>query len=153
MNQTDLLDLIAEDLGSSRLTLNAEGACTVWLDHEVDLDIQVLEPCDEVRFALPLGRPVAAHRGPVMAEALAANALLATTSPHHLAWEAATERLVLCTTLRLDHVARATLAGDLDTFIHTSSALRAQLQQAGVVSPESTESLRNGRRHAGFFQP
>lgn len=135
MNTPDLLSLLADGLGLQRLDLNPDGACAVRLQDGIDLDIQVLEHCEEVRLTLPVGEPDPGRCHEVLAEALLANALLASMSSRHLAWEGSSQRLVLCQTLRFDQVSPSLLRQDLDEFTAACRALRRQLQQDGVFQP------------------
>ncbi len=132
MNPDALLAAIAHHLGLPRLTLNADGACAVRLTDGLDLDMQVLPIAEEVRWTLPLGQPDPAHVASLLAQSLLANTTLASTTPRHLAWEAASQRIVLCQTQPLSALTPDTLGQDLDAFLAACRAVRAQLQQDGI---------------------
>ncbi len=132
MTSDELMVAVARHLGLPRLSLNADGACAVRLSDGMDLDIQVLPVCEEVRWTLPLGHPHPTQVIPLMLESLLANTTLASTTPRHLAWEAASQRIVLCQTQPLSALSPDTLGQDLDAFLAACRAVRAQLQQDGI---------------------
>lgn len=132
MRDSEILSTLAPLLGLSNLALNADNACAVLLLDGLDLDIQVLDACGELRLTLPLGEPALHARDATLAEALLANALLASASDRHLAWEADNERLVMCQTLRFESLAPDALRDAVNEFIETSRALRQDLQRSGM---------------------
>ncbi len=132
MNPDELLAAIARHLGLPRLTLNADGACAVRLTDGLDLDLQVLPIAEEVRWTLPLGQPDPAHVASLLAQSLLANTTLASTTPRHLAWEAASQRIVLCQTQPLSALTPDTLGQDLDAFLAACRSLIEELQPDGV---------------------
>lgn len=135
MKDTDLVAQVGASLDVPGLAPNADGACAIRLADGLELDIQVLAACEELRLTLPLGQPDPAHLTHVLTEALLANSLVASSSPHHLAWDSRTQRLVLCQSLRFDQVSPSLLKQDLDEFIAACRTLRLQLQQDGLLQP------------------
>ncbi len=146
MNPDELLAALARHLGLPRLTLNADGACAVRLADGLDLDLQVLTVAEEMRWTLPLGQPDPAHMASLLAQGLLANTTLASTTPRHLAWEAASQRVVLCQTQSLPSMSPDTLGQDLDTFVAACRSLRAELQRDGVFQTSN-------RTNSGNEQP
>ncbi len=132
MTSDELMVAVARHLGLPRLSLNADGACAVRLSDGMDLDIQVLPVCEEVRWTLPLGHPHPTQVIPLMLESLLANTTLASTTQRHLAWEAGSERIVLCQTQHLASVSPDTVGEELDSFIAACRTIRTQLKQDGV---------------------
>lgn len=132
MNPDEFLAALARHLGLPRLGFNEDGACAIRLKDGVDLDIQVLPVCEEMRWTMPLGRPDPAHLVALMMECLLTNTTLASTTHRHLAWEVGSERVVLCQTQLLATMSPDTAGEDLDAFIAVCRTLRMQLRQDGI---------------------
>ncbi len=85
MNVPEVLAAMARHFNLPELTLNPDGVSAVLLPPGVDLHIEVLPGCDEMRWTMPLGQPDLACRALVMTEALLANAVLASFTHRHFA--------------------------------------------------------------------